>query len=207
VSSKEQSLKDASAERPDRRVQRTQRSLREAMLSLLLERSWDEITVRHICERADIGRSTFYTRYDNKEQLLASGLDDLRVTLQERARASGASKPPPMAFLRGLIEHAHEQRQLFRTIVGRRSAHLVQLRFKEMVLRLVKDEFAAYGGSAWERAGAAHFIAGALVETLGWWSESSSKHGPDEFEAFFLRLAGPAIAPLPSSKAIAPRRR
>jgi AcrR family transcriptional regulator len=200
-------LKDDSAEKPDRRVQRTQRSLHEAMLSLLLERSWDEITVQDICERADVGRSTFYTRYESKEQLLASGLDNLRAMLQERVRGAGAPKPHPMAFVRGLIEHAYEQRQLFRTIVGRRSAHLVHLRFKEMVLRLVKDEFAPHGGSAWERDGAAHFIAGALVETLGWWSESSGKHGPDEFEAFFLRLAAPVAAQLPSFKAVAPHTR
>lgn len=116
-------------------------------------------------------------------------------------------KPRPLAFVRGLIEHAYEQRQLFRTIAGRRSAHLVQLRFKEMVLRLVTDEFAAHGGSAWERDGAAHFVAGALVETLGWWSESAGKHGPDEFEALVLRLAAPVVTQMPAPQAGSVRRR
>ena len=47
----------------DRRVRRTQRQLRDSLVTLILERGWDAITVRDVCEHADVGRSTFYVHY------------------------------------------------------------------------------------------------------------------------------------------------
>lgn len=44
----------------DRRVRKTRRLLHEALVTLILERGWDAVSVRDVCERADVGRSTFY---------------------------------------------------------------------------------------------------------------------------------------------------
>ena len=63
-------------------MQRTRRALRDAFHALMAERGWDNVSVQSICERADIGRSTFYMHYDSKEQLLEGGLDDLRQVLR-----------------------------------------------------------------------------------------------------------------------------
>ena len=43
----------------DRRSTRTRTALRDALLGLIAERGWDEIAVQDLCERANIGRSTF----------------------------------------------------------------------------------------------------------------------------------------------------
>jgi hypothetical protein len=50
----------------DRRSQRTQRMLHEALMSLMQEMRYDEITVQNIIDRADVGRSTFYAHYRDK---------------------------------------------------------------------------------------------------------------------------------------------
>jgi AcrR family transcriptional regulator len=47
----------------DRRIRRTQKSLHEALISLVLEKNYNSITVQEILDRADIGRSTFYTHF------------------------------------------------------------------------------------------------------------------------------------------------
>jgi len=57
-------------ERKDRRVQRTRRMLQGALVQLLKERAYDDVTIQDIAERANLGRTTFYLHYRTKEDLL-----------------------------------------------------------------------------------------------------------------------------------------
>ena len=111
----------------DRRVQRTRRILRDALSTLLQERNWDEIGVQDICERADVGRSTFYAHYADKEDLLQGSLEQLRDFLQEPTSAPPAEDRdvhPALAFCLPMLEHAAEMRPLFHAMVGRRGGAL-----------------------------------------------------------------------------------
>ena len=47
------------APRPDRRPERTRRSLRNALIALMTEKPYESITVEEIINSADVGRSTF----------------------------------------------------------------------------------------------------------------------------------------------------
>src|SRR5881628_2636842 len=67
--------------KPDRRVRRTRESLHKALISLTLEKNYDSITVQEVLDRADVGRSTFYTHFQSMDQLLISGTHELRRTL------------------------------------------------------------------------------------------------------------------------------
>ena len=141
----------------DRRVRRTRDALRDALLKLILERGWDAVDVRDICERADVGRSTFYTHFADKEDLLLSGFDDLRKALKAlRPAVAGSGKP--LAFTRGLFDHAHANRWLFRALVGKRSGLAVQKRFRQKLAR--SDRRGARGidlrGPVVRRGGALH---------------------------------------------------
>jgi AcrR family transcriptional regulator len=56
----------------DRRSARTRELLQEALFSLLHEVSYDDLSVADITSRANVGRSTFYCHYKDKDDLLAS---------------------------------------------------------------------------------------------------------------------------------------
>ena len=62
----------------DRRVQKTRKLLLDALVSLILEKGYDEVSIQDIIDRANVGRSTFYAHYENKEQLLLFGHEHLR---------------------------------------------------------------------------------------------------------------------------------
>jgi AcrR family transcriptional regulator len=172
-------------------VQRTRDALRAALIALLEERGWDDINIQDLCELANVGRSTFYLHFQNKEELLIGGFDDLRAWLRMQA-AQRKTKTDAMPFVRGLIEHADEQRNLFRAIIGKRSGHVVQKRFREMVCRLVEEE-GLRPHATWKQKAGARYIAGALVELLAWWVDSGKAHTADEIEEFFYQLALPSI--------------
>ena len=61
----------------DRRVQKTRRLLQDALIELVTEKSYESISIREILDRANVGRSTFYAHFQDKDQLLHSILDRL----------------------------------------------------------------------------------------------------------------------------------
>lgn len=61
----------------DRRIQKTLKLLREALVSLIAEKPYDSIVVKEILDRANVGRSTFYTHFRDKDELLSSGIHDM----------------------------------------------------------------------------------------------------------------------------------
>ena len=176
----------------DRRVQRTRFALRDALISLLLKQSWDDINIQNLCEQANVGRSTFYMHFQNKEQLLVSGFDDLSVGLRSHATIAINGRSESLPFLRGLIEHVYEQRTLFRAIIGRRSGHVVQKCFREMVNKLVEEEV-LFPATGWQRDASSRYVAGALVELLAWWVDTGNDRTADDIEHLFYQLTLPAI--------------
>jgi AcrR family transcriptional regulator len=179
----------------DPRVLRTRAALRQALLSLIVERGWDAVGIRDICQRAEVGRSTFYTHFADKEEVLFSGFDELRIVLRAAARAGGDTRP--LGFTRGLIEHADQSKQMFRALVGKRSSHIARMRMLQLVAELAREDLAPLlPPDRLELA--AHYAAGALVELLVWWVDSRSPLRPDEINALFHQLTGPALSALGS---------
>lgn len=189
--------KSRANESVDRRSLRTRTALRDALLELIAERGWDDIAVQDVCERANIGRSTFYLHYPNKDALLKGGLDGLQSELQRQTRASDNASQNTEAlkdfhFALGLIEHAYEQRRVFRGMIGRRSGYVVQQRFREMVIRLIMYELPASTGN-FPRVAVARWLAGAFVELLSWWIEQRTPLPPKELAVLFNELSRSAL--------------
>ncbi|MBM4761039.1 TetR-like C-terminal domain-containing protein [Bacillus sp. B15-48] len=71
----------------DRRKQYTRMVLKESLMQLLKEKSISAITVKEICELADINRSTFYAHYSDQYDLLsqieAEMIQDMNETLMQ----------------------------------------------------------------------------------------------------------------------------
>lgn len=70
-----------------RRTQYTQRALQDALIELLTDKPLSRITVRELCEKADVNRSTFYAHYRDTASLLhdieKDAIDWVRGTLQQ----------------------------------------------------------------------------------------------------------------------------
>lgn len=59
------------AAKEDRRVKMTKLMLREALLDMLKTIGIHQISIRELCERADVNRSTFYKYYGSQYDLMA----------------------------------------------------------------------------------------------------------------------------------------
>lgn len=179
--------------RTDRRVLRTREALRGALLGLVVERGWDAIDIQSLCERANIGRSTFYLHYPNKEELLKGGFGDLRIALRDQAKQRTPDSPHQLAFVGGLIEHVHQQQLVFRAMLERRSGHYVQDRFRELLVDLVEEERPAGARRSWHAHAVSNYLGGALFQLLTWWLGASRPQRPQKIEALFHDLSKPVI--------------
>lgn len=189
------------ARRKDRRVERTQQLIRGAMLSLVQEKGFEALTVQQIIDRANVGRATFYAHFDNKDDLLASGFDDLRASLrarQQEALSRGRSvEERVFAFSHEMFAHANEYRDVFRVMVGKRSGAAVQRLLHKLLVDLVRDDVKATigraEGSAVPTEALVQFIAGALLGLLMWWLDGKTRLSVGEVNAMFRKLAIPAL--------------
>jgi len=185
----------------NRRVQRTQQLLQQALLSLIKEKAFEAISVQEIIDRANVGRATFYAHYDNKEDLLESGFDGLQARLKERQRealARGSNLDERLfAFSHELLAHAHEHREVFPAMVGKRGGAVIQHVLRRLLVELVRDDVKAMASQG--RAGPVpseaivQFLANGLFGLLVWWLNGRMRLTVEEVNEIFRRLAVPAV--------------
>src|SRR5215468_9576608 len=117
----------------DRRVQRTRQSLRDALIELMIEKGYEEVTVQDIIDRANVGRSTFYAHFLDKQHLFLSGFEQLRVELAQQQRAAAAVPGTPgLSFSRGMFEHVQGYLRVYQALIGKQSGMIVAEHLQQM---------------------------------------------------------------------------
>ena len=71
---------------PDKRVRRTKVNFKKALLSLMQEKSFHDITITEIVRAADYNRGTFYAHYDKREDLLDEIIEEMFEKMTEAYR-------------------------------------------------------------------------------------------------------------------------
>lgn len=112
----------------DRRITRSKKALRDAMVALMEERGFDGITVNDLCERADLNRGTFYNHFRDKDDLLATleneimaDLDSFQGQMQELTVPylwAHKTKRRPLPFLVNLFDYLREQGDFLHAVLG-----------------------------------------------------------------------------------------
>ena len=197
-------------ERPDRRVTRTRRALREALIGLILEKGYDAITVGDIVDRADVGRSTFYAHFVDKDALLLGGFSALPTLWAEESRGSDAeSGAIPFTFSLKMFRHADEERRLFRALVGQRSGALVQRQLDRVLSDLVRADLERLHavGDAHTLDVALRFVVSAYVGLLTWWLDHPTPATPEQMDQAFRALVLPGVAGFLGTASDVPRSR
>jgi len=105
----------------DRRISKSKRALREALIALLEERGFDAITVNDLCERADLTRGTFYNHFSDKENLLAVLEDEVMAdigALQGRMHGITLTDMLALPLLVELFDYLREQSAFLHAVLG-----------------------------------------------------------------------------------------
>jgi AcrR family transcriptional regulator len=187
----------------DRRVQRTRRQLHDALLDRILEKRYDAITVQEILDRAEVGRSTFYTHFRDKNELLTSGFPLLKASLDsvvdEARTPAGRSYERIVAHSTAMFEHAASYREIHRALRGSRAEALVNRNLRAVssavIGRRVELEMQRHGTS--ETGVSAELLTLFLVSTqialLTWWLDARNPVPVEEVDNAYRRLVLPVL--------------
>lgn len=121
------------ATRNNRRTQMTRMLLKTALTELMQKKPFGEITIKEICEQADLNRTTFYMHYDDQTALLRDIEDEVQQkTLEylEGIRPSAEATDMIVQFLRYIQARA----KLFRILLSDPGSESFRSRFLEATL-------------------------------------------------------------------------
>jgi AcrR family transcriptional regulator len=160
----------------DRRVKRSQNLLGEALMSLILEKGYEAVTIRDITERADVAYVTFFRHYKSKDELLTqrlqTGMSDLQMRIEAAARQVRANVTTS-AEGRLIFEYVQANSLLFRVLMRSQGATQVHQRTLTAIETIFLNSCKPL--SAKEkmipRQIAAHHIAASLLSLIEWWLE------------------------------------
>ncbi|KRF18608.1 TetR/AcrR family transcriptional regulator [Paenibacillus sp. Soil787] len=190
------------AKKEDRRVQRTRNMLYEAFIDLIIEKGYEAITIQDIIDRANVGRSTFYSHFYDKEQLLLGSLDRLRQLLKQQSflRSSPSdSSDYQFGFSLAMLQHVQSHRHLYRAVAGKQSGVLVLYHIKRILTELAREEITALLPSSTTdipQDVAIEFIVNTLWSILTWWMEHNMPHSAAEMDQMFHTLTFSGISKL-----------
>jgi hypothetical protein len=158
----------------DRRIQKTKKILSEALISLILEKGYEKVTIQNIIDKANVGRSTFYSHYESKDQLLLAGPQNLGVRVfgdggQPPAGpgAGGAGKSQALDFL-PLFRHAAENLALSKAMIGRKSGDIFNGHLQSHLAGEIRERFQRrFGKSRQDKLWLRYFSAAAAGTVMG----------------------------------------
>jgi AcrR family transcriptional regulator len=182
----------------ERRVRRTRRALRDALIGLILEKGYERITVQQILDRADVVRSTFYAHYRDKESLLLSCFDDLLAELgrmlAQAEPGAPLSDPARPAFL--LYQQAGGNPRVFRALCGREGGQQVNRQLHRLISELLCEHLRPQLAAADSDLPAdlvADYYVDAMLGLMGWWIEHGFPHDAAWLARAFETLAVPGL--------------
>ncbi|MGH2614783.1 MAG: TetR/AcrR family transcriptional regulator [Thermomicrobiales bacterium] len=180
----------------DRRSRRSQRLIVEALLALMREKRYDRITVQEIIDQADVGRSTFYAQFRNKEDVLVSEVERVLGLLHEQHLAPADDPADHLLPSAGFFRHVQETQSLYPALVR----GLAIDPHYQAVHRYLRDQAAQQLALA---AGSrdlavppeivADYLAGALLTLVHWWLDHGLRYTPEQMEAIFQQLVMPGV--------------
>ena len=174
----------------DRRVLRTRDILGDALVELMHEKPFDDITVQEVLDRAGVARSTFYQHYSDKDDLLLSDVEDFFKMFSTLLTRKGAP-PQRLAPVAEFFSHIAEAKELYRAMQAAGKVSAVQALGLGFFARSIEDRL-RLAGIAMEPAelpAKAHALAGSFFALLDWWIDKGMKADPREMDALFHRMA------------------
>jgi AcrR family transcriptional regulator len=170
----------------DRRSQRTRHLLSAALVELIREKDYNTITVSDIIERANVGRSTFYSHFHDKGDLFVGELDRVIELLSQRI--PGQEEMPFFPSL-GLFRHVGEEYELYKALLWTPGIDLLIKHMQKSLSQRVEQGLQKSGREFEIPIPIlASFIGGSFLTLLKWWLENKMIYSPEEMDTMFKRL-------------------
>ncbi|HYK19675.1 MAG TPA: TetR/AcrR family transcriptional regulator [Pyrinomonadaceae bacterium] len=180
-----------SKKKTDARVRRTRDALGDALTALMQEKPFETITVQDVLDRAHVSRSTFYTHYSDKDDLLMSDAEEFFEALSMALSAHG-DKSDRVFPVKEFFTHLAEVQPFFKALVKsgkfQENMELARGHFARGIERRLAELPRGNSIPQKDLPAIAFTHAGALLSLLTWWLDRGMKEPPEEMDQLFHRM-------------------
>lgn len=202
----------------DRRQKKTRTAIFTAFNELLIEKSYHQITVQDIIDRANVGRTTFYDHFETKDELLKEMCSELfqhvfsDVLSAESTHDFSLSGGDSGSVITHMLYHLRDNKRNICGILSCESGEMFLQFFRQYLNRLFssylprgKHPTVPAGANAARPASALgrprpsadfllNHISGSFVNMVQWWMRGGAKETPEELAAYFEAVTRPVLA-------------
>lgn len=186
----------------DRRQLKTRDAIFGAFSKLLSSKSYTKITVQEIIDEANIGRSTFYSHFETKDDLLKEMCTELFDHIfsdsldTEVTHDFSIADSNPNSMITHILYHLRDNKKNIIGILTCESGELFLHFFKQYLNELITQHLL----SGIERKNEnvpenflVNHIAASFVGMVQWWLNDNMKQSPEELAEYFLSVIMPVI--------------
>lgn len=163
----------------------------------LTERTFEEITVKELCERAMVHRTTFYMHYADKYALLEEGMqymhDPLIAEVNLPPQAFSIDQPPP--YFIHLFTHVAAHQHFYKAMLCGKGVAIFQQLFKAYLVKHAERKIRIFTANKrfppFPPDLHAQYLAGAVISTLAWWLENDMPYAPHHMARYLFAIQRP----------------
>lgn len=178
----------------DRRIKKTKKSIYNAFTELLLREKYSKITIQEIIDLADIGRSTFYSHFETKDELLKSMCADMFDEMY--SSKTKLSSENPNFMLLNILYHIRENEKIIKGVFLSESSEIFMKYFKDYFSNKIEQHFlVSYDESAINipKDFLINHIYGSFLAMVKWWVSGNMKQPPEELARYFIYVISPVV--------------
>lgn len=174
----------------DRRQKRTRQAVFQAFTQLLERKSYSNISVQEIIDEANIGRSTFYSHFETKDELLRALCAEIFEHVfsdsltSESSHDFSQSRQDIQSEVTHMLYHLQDSRSYIKGILSCESGEIFMQSFKEYLAGVFRDELERYPLAAPKDYMLNHVICD-FAETVRWWMRHPD-YSPEQISGFFF---------------------
>jgi AcrR family transcriptional regulator len=172
-------LKGVCKNKVDRRILKTQEALRKAVIELMSEKNFDDITIQDISDRANVSRGTIYLHYVDKfdllDKLMETHINELRVICESGSDLDYTDANLPW------FEYLAANHLFFSTMLASKGAPSFRSRFIEFLIQEFRDEVDTTQGKnqGLNEGVLLQFIVTSYVGVVEWWLTNGMPYPPN----------------------------
>ena len=178
----------------DRRQKKTREAIFNAFTELLSKKHYNQITVREIIDKADIGRATFYAHFETKDFLLKELCEELFCHIFDATKENGDNHQhifncdAQSSVILHLLQHLQKNDNKILDLLGCENNDIFSRYFKKNLKELIKNHPHLFGGDKPRELSDDYWInhiSTTFVETIRWWIHNGMKENPQKLANYF----------------------
>jgi AcrR family transcriptional regulator len=160
--------------------------LQNALSELILEKGYEKVTVQDVIDRANVGRSTFYAHFEDKEQLLLSGFEPLREKFEDFLSGQSFDHETPWALSLTMFQQVQKQQGGYITLT-----HIQKFLYRYLLEHL-KQQLPKMNKNVPPEL-VTHYVASTFIALMTWWVDNKYPCSAEEMNNFFRLFVEPGV--------------